>query len=82
MTKDKQGRPYARQSELKAGDTVTVDGDFTCLKPWTQHVVKEDGLGLYLECKEGEHHLAGQQDGPSDHYTSIYKGVVAQDRAA
>ena len=78
MTKDKQGRSYARQSELKAGSIVTIDGDFSCLKSWTQHVVKEDGLGLYIECKEGEHHLAGQQDGPSDHYTGIYKGVVAE----
>ncbi len=78
MTKDKQGRPYARLSELKAGDTVTIDGDFTCLKPWTQHVVKEGGIGLYVECKEGEHHLAGQQGGPGDHCTGVYAGTIEQ----
>lgn len=76
MTKDKQGRPYARLGELNAGDTVTVDGDFTCIEPWSHHVVKRDGAGLYIECKEGEHHLAGQQDGPGDHLTGIYRGTI------
>ncbi len=78
MTKDKQGRPYARLNDLKAGDTVTIDGDFTCLPPWSQHVVKSDDIGLYVECKEGEHHLAGQQDGPCDHLTGVYNGAVRE----
>lgn len=74
MKKDKQGRQYAKLSDLKVGDTVTVDGDFTCLNPWSQHEVKSDAVGLYLTCKEGEHHLAGQQDDPGDDLTGIYKG--------
>ena len=28
QTYDKQGRSYAKLSEIKAGDVVTVDGDF------------------------------------------------------
>lgn len=61
-TKDKQGRSYAKLSELREGATVQVDGDFTCLKPWTEHEVKIDADGHYVDCADGEHHLNGQAD--------------------
>jgi len=70
-TKDKQGRPYAKISELKAGNRIKVDGDFTCLAPWTEHEVKQDDDGLYVSCKEGKHHLKGQAD-DGEHCIGIY----------
>lgn len=57
---DKQGRPYARLSDLKQGDTVHVDGDFTCVDPWSNRIVRSDDHGLYIHCAEGHHYLDGQ----------------------
>lgn len=54
MTKDKQGRPYTRQSELKAGDTVTVDGDFKCLKPRSDAAKLEGDGAAYATTVRGE----------------------------
>lgn len=75
MTTDKQGREYAKLSELKAGDTVTVDGDFTCMKAWSQHIVKASLEGLFIPYKEGEHMLDGQAD-DGGNLVGIYPGVV------
>lgn len=30
-TKDKNGREYAKLSELKVGDKLEIDGGFTCM---------------------------------------------------
>jgi len=70
-TKDKQGRAYAKLSELRAGAMVKVDGDFTCLEPWTAHEVKQDAAGVYVECQDGKHHLNGQAD-DGEHCIGIY----------
>jgi hypothetical protein len=71
-TKDKQGRDYAKLSELRAGDMVQVDGDFTCLEPWTKHEVKASDDGLYIECGDGQHELAGQAD-DGEHCVGVYR---------
>lgn len=47
--------------DLKAGDTVIVDGGFTCMKPGHKEVLSDNG-GLYLGCDEGVHYLVGQED--------------------
>lgn len=69
--KDKKGRAYAKLSQLKAGQMVWVDGGFTCLPPWTKREVKQDADGLYIDCSEGTHHLAGQAD-DGEHCIGIY----------
>lgn len=60
--KDKQGREYAKLSVLKEGDLIQVDGDFTCLEPWSEHTVQKDNDGLFIPCRSGTHHLGGQAD--------------------
>lgn len=83
---DLQGRPYARLSELKAGDQVQVDGDFEgCFIPWsTLPVVSVDGeLALYHNVPEcgacGEHRhdcphtLDGQLDEDGDTLIGVYR---------
>lgn len=79
MQKDKQGRPYAKMSELKAGDVVEIDGDFTCMKPWTKQPVQNDKDGLFLECEEGHHYLSGQAD-DGEHCVGVYLAQESQSR--
>lgn len=71
-THDLRGRPYAKLSELKAGDQVELDEGFTCHK--AGFVTLKDSIGfLYFECDEGEHCLQGQAD-DGEHLVGIYKG--------
>lgn len=69
---DKQGREYAKLSELKAGDKVEVDADFDCMKPGSEKEVKSDAKGLYVDCEADGHYLAGQADNGED-LIGIYK---------
>ena len=59
-------------SDLKEGDTVLVDGGFTCMKAGIK-VVQEDTTrgfyvdktkdkGFYVSCSAGRHYLDGQED--------------------
>lgn len=74
-TKDTNGRPYARLGKLKAGDFVTVDGGFLCMKKGTRKKVRENESGeLYVACSHGGHWLDGQVDGPSDAVIGFYAG--------
>lgn len=76
-THDNQGRAYAKLNELKLGDTVSVDGDFTCLEPWSQHKVclTTSGGRPFIRCRDGRHMLAGQAD-DGIHCVGVYPGVV------
>ena len=71
--RDKQGREYAKVSDLRAGDLVKVDGDFTCLEPWTTHLVQANTDGLWIDCNDEhhQHYLSGQID--NGYYIGIYK---------
>ena len=69
---DTTGRFYVKIRDLKAGDVVQVDGDFTCIEPWEQCTIKADDVGnLYIDCVEGRHYLDGQEEG--DYYLGLYK---------
>jgi hypothetical protein len=57
---DLNGRSYARLSELKAGDKIQIDGDFTCIEPWGLRTVKQSYGRLYIACSQGGHNLDGQ----------------------
>lgn len=77
-THDLQGRAYAKLSELKAGDYIQTDGDFTCRHPWALGMVHVDDDGcLYITCDKGDHWLDGQLDDDGDTLVGVYKkGVV------
>ncbi len=52
---------WAKLSELKAGDKVILDNGFDCHEAAIVEVKAHDD-GLYFDCKEGRHYLAGQAD--------------------
>lgn len=87
--KDKQGRVYANMNDLNPGDTVTVDGGFCCLAPWSQHTVEQDEDGLFVRCAgpDGEYPAGSEKhylDGQLSHgrnkqaLVGIYPGVVRE----
>lgn len=71
QTNDIAGRPYAKLSELKAGDVVELDADFTCRAPGKARLFIQDGE-LAFECSCGGHILSGQAD-DGEHCVGIYK---------
>jgi hypothetical protein len=73
-TVDRQGREYARLSELYAGMYVQVDSGFTCLAPWTIHKVKRNEGRLFIGCADGHHYLEGQLAANGDSLVGIYYG--------
>jgi len=48
-------------NDLKAGETVKLDGGFTCVKEGLHQVHQDEG-GYYFICDEGKHYLEGQED--------------------
>lgn len=64
--KDKDGREYAKLSQLKAGDPVEVDTGFACLYPGIHFVSQWQDGRLYLHCNDGQHFLDGQTDNGED----------------
>ncbi len=72
-THDKQGRAYAKLSELKAGDEIELDDGFTCASAGKK-IVKETPYGLAFDCSEGDgsHTISGQAD-DGEHCIGIYK---------
>ena len=69
---DLQGRPYAKLSGLKEGDTVQVDAGFTCMPPGTYTVYKHGCGELCLFCSHGRHFLRSQHE-HGDCLVGIYK---------
>lgn len=54
---------YAKENEIKAGDTVIADDGFTCIKDNARLKVNKDKKSeLYVKCGCGRHYLAGQLD--------------------
>ena len=72
-THDKNGKPWAKLSELKEGDKLIADGDFTCLRSAGSVKIKKDHAGFYFECSEGQHYLDGQLDDDGEHLIGLYK---------
>lgn len=71
-THDKQGRPWAKLSELKAGDVVEIDSSFTCMTPNQKYTVYEDRKGEFaILCNEGKHWLCGNEPAP-DSIIGVY----------
>jgi hypothetical protein len=57
---DKQGREYAKMNDLRAGDFIEVDGDFSCLEKGARRQVCAGCNYLFIICDSGTHHLDGQ----------------------
>jgi len=56
-------RGYAKETEVKVGIQVDLDGGFTCVEA-CRTTIHKDEHGLYFECSEGKHYLDGQlEDG-------------------
>lgn len=73
-------KEFARIDDVKAGDKLTPDDGFDCLKVGSVLVVQADADGkLYVPCDEGNHYLNGQIGGPlggfetETHYVGLYK---------
>ena len=70
--------PYAKLSALAEGSVVIVDGDFTCMKPWSKHVVKNEADRkdtsdyLYIRCNKGTHRLIGQLADDDDTLIGVF----------
>lgn len=60
MSADFKGRKYATIKNIKEGDRVQCDGDFTCIPANAIRIVRKSDEGLYIKCSEGEHYLDGQ----------------------
>lgn len=73
--KDLQGRAYARVGDVKAGDRLEADGDFTCIRKGAVLTVEDAGDGLKVPCRhQGGHMLDGQIKGKGAraHYLGLY----------
>lgn len=75
LTKDADGRPYARLPELRAGDVLEADDGFPCIRPGARLVVQADVAGrLYVVCfglrgVPGSEHFDGSEpDEIGPHY--------------
>lgn len=69
---DKQGRSYAKLSELKVGDTIELDGGFTCRQAGRATVKARPDGALYFDCTDGGHALHGQAD-DGENLVGIYR---------
>jgi hypothetical protein len=76
QTHDRDGRPYAKLSELKSGDKIELDCGFTCvaasiLGHGGYRTLFDIGKGLAFACNDGHHYLAGQAD-DGEHCVGVY----------
>ncbi len=53
-------------ADLKAGDTIEIDGGFNCAAAGPVGVHIGDDGELYFDCRAGRHYLAGQEDEPGE----------------
>jgi hypothetical protein len=66
---DVNGREYAKLSDLKEGDIVELDRDFSCMSGIVEIFHSDDGL--YFVCIYGRHYLIGQMEADGS-LTGIY----------
>lgn len=82
--KDDQNRPYAKTENTKPGDIIIVDQGFTCMEPWSEHVV-ETGTDvpeigrLFVRCSCGHHYLDGQRENETEEDLDYYIGMYKKD---
>ena len=69
---DKNGREWARLSQLAPGDFVRVDEGFTCISDGAKREVKYSPGGLFIDYDHGHHFLSGQLEDDGDSLIGIY----------
>lgn len=68
------GREWAKLSEIKEGDKLQVDADFTCMEDGDVKLVKKRKDGFYVECNEKIHLLDSQLSHEDhDHLVGMWK---------
>lgn len=73
LTHDNAGRPYAKLSELRPGDVLETDCDFTCIRKGARLTVWQTPQGrLAVLCRSHGHYLDGQAD-DGEHVVGFYK---------
>jgi hypothetical protein len=70
-THDSHGTEWAKLSELKPYEMVRLDGGFTC-SPAGKARLSQDESGLFFQCRDGKHYIAGQAD-DGEHCVGIYR---------
>lgn len=70
--KDTNGRAYLAADTAAAGSRIEVDDGFTCIGEGQQRQIQQDDGGLFFECKDGQHYLAGQFNDAATHYVGVY----------
>lgn len=70
--KDTNGRAYLAADTAAPGGTIEVDDGFTCIGEGQQREIQQDADGLYFECEDGRHYLAGQLNDAATHYVGVY----------
>ena len=68
---DTYGRPWAKLSEVKAGDWLRSDAGFDCLSTEAEVEVQQHPTGLFVVCSEGMHFIEGQAD-DGEHLVGFY----------
>ncbi|MFZ1006849.1 MAG: hypothetical protein WAN65_08440 [Candidatus Sulfotelmatobacter sp.] len=75
-THDKNGREYARMSELKVGDTVEIGGGMTCRDAGMATIFADRSGEFYITCRagDGRHFLSVEVSGEEgdDHLIGVY----------
>lgn len=69
---DKNGREYAKLSQLQVGDEIELDAGFTCRGTGPTFVRLDKHDQFYFLCNEGHHVLKGQADNGED-LIGVYK---------
>lgn len=71
-THDKQSRPWAKLSELKAGDKIEADAGFICIPAKAVLEIKA-APALYVECSGCSRHYIDAQADDGEHLVGFYK---------
>lgn len=76
-------KEFAKIKDVKAGDWLSTDGGFTCIKSNRMRKVYADDDGkLYIRCEDGKHHLDGQRGdrlGNVGRYVGLYLRAKGRD---
>ena len=77
MTTDKNGREWAKLSQLNVGDKIECDSGFDCVDTGAVLTVQQDEDGKYIACDHGRHYLNGHLETDGDHLVGVYPHTIA-----
>lgn len=73
-THDRNGREWAKVSDIKEGSIISTDSNMGCVPMGTRLKVEYDGPRdwLYFNCAGERHYLGGHLNDEGTHYVGIY----------